>query len=147
MSCSRSKDTFSSRLYHQTTSKYNGYFYAKESIKEGIVSLEMNHEENWKELLPVFIYGDENEAKSVYPQMDRAILKTSTVIDRHAMIIKKKEQNKWIKYNYLVMGQAYFYKKQYEEATKVFDYVIKQYKDDEIKHYLKAIHQTLKGGG
>lgn len=133
-SCSRSKDTFTSRLYHQTTSKYNGYFYAKESIKEGIETLNMRHQENWKEILPVFVYGTDEEAKAIYPQMDRSILKTSTVIDRHAMIIKKKEENKWIKYNYLVMGQAYFYKKQFEEATKVFDYIIKQYKEEEIKY-------------
>ena len=120
-SCSRSKDTFTSRWFHQTTSKYNGYFYANESIKDGVQSLELRHIENWKDILPVFIYGDEDEAKNIYPQMDRAILKTSTVIDRHAMIIKKKEKNKWIKYNYLVMGRAYFYKQQYEEAAKVFD--------------------------
>lgn len=132
-SCSRSKDTFTSRLYHQTTTKFNGYFYAKESIKEGIETLNIRHEENWKDILPVFVYGTEDEAKAIFPQMDRAILKTSTVIDRHAMVIKKKEENKWIKYNYLVMGQAYFYKHQFEEATKVFDYVIKQYKDEEIK--------------
>ncbi len=66
--------------------------------------------------------------------MDRAIFKTSTVIDRHSMTIKKKEENKWIKYNYLVMGEAYFYKKQYDEAIKVFDFIIKQYKDEDIKY-------------
>lgn len=133
-SCSRSKDSFTSRLYHQTTSKYNGYFYAEESIKEGISSLENRYLENWKEILPVYVYGDEKESKSIYPQMDRAIFKTSTVIDRHTMTIKKKEKNKWIKYNYLVMGKAYFYKKQFEEATKVFDYIIKQYKDEDISN-------------
>jgi tetratricopeptide (TPR) repeat protein len=132
-SCSRSKDTFTSRLYHQTTAKYNGYFYAKESINEGIATIEVNYQENYKEILPVFVYGDEKDAKNVFPQMDRAIFKTSTVIDRHAMTIKKKEVNKWIKYNYLVMGKAYFYKKQYDEAIKVFDFIIKQYKDDDIK--------------
>ncbi len=132
-SCSRTKDSFSSRLYHQTTTKFNGYFYAKESIDEGVSTLKTRHIENWKEILPVFVYGDEQEAKSVYPQMDRAILKTSTVIDRHSMTIKKKEENKWIKYNYLTMGEAYFYKKQFEESIKVFDYIIKQYKDEDIK--------------
>ena len=133
-SCSRSKDTFTSRLYHQTTSKFNGYFYANESLNEGIATLEVQHKDDWKNILPVFIYGTDLEAKNIYPQMDRAILKTSTVIDHHAMTIKKKEENKWIKYNYLVMGKAYFYKHQFEEATKVFDYIIKQYKDEDIKY-------------
>jgi len=133
-SCSRSKDSFTSKLYHQTTSKYNGYFYAEESLKEGIATLEVQHKDDWKKILPVFIYGSDLESKNIYPQMDRAILKTSTVIDRHTMTIKKKEENKWIKYNYLVMGEAYFYKHQFDEAIKVFDYIIKQYKDEDIKY-------------
>ncbi|RLD26961.1 MAG: hypothetical protein DRI54_01890 [Bacteroidetes bacterium] len=134
ISCSRKKETWSSRSYHQTTAKYNGYFYAKTSIAEGIIMLESNHDENWKEILPVFIIGDDKESKSLYPQMDRAIEKSSMVIDRHSMVIKKKEENKWIKYNYFVIGQAYFYKHNYDEARKIFDFIIKQYKDEPIKN-------------
>jgi tetratricopeptide (TPR) repeat protein len=133
LSCSRKKDTWSSRSYHQTTAKYNGYFYAKESIKEGMAILNAEHEEDWYEILPVFVIGSERESKSIYPQMDRAIEKASNVIDRHSMVIKKKEDNKWIKYNYYVIGQAYFYKHDYNEARKMFDFIIKQYKDEPIK--------------
>ena len=80
--------------------------------------LETDHKENWKDILPVFIIGSEKESKSLYPQMDRAIEKSSMVIDRHSMVIKKKEENKWIKYNYFVIGQAYFYKHNFYEARK-----------------------------
>ena len=134
MSCSRKKETWTSRSYHQTTAKYNGYFYAKNSIAEGIFTLESNYEENWKEVLPVFIIGTDKDSKSIYPQMDRAIEKSSAVIDRHSMVIKKQEENKWIKYNYFVIGQAYFYKHNFDEARKIFDFIIKQYKDDPIKN-------------
>ena len=96
--------------------------------------LETNHEENWKEILPVFVIGNEKESKSIYPQMDRAIEKSSMVIDRHSMVIKKKEENKWIKYNYFVIGQAYFYKHNFDEARKIFDFIIKQYKDEPIRN-------------
>lgn len=96
--------------------------------------LETSHKENWKEILPVFIIGDDKESKSIYPQMDRAIEKSSAVIDRHSMVIKKKEENKWIKYNYFVVGQAYFYKHNFDEARKVFDFIVKQYKDEPIRN-------------
>jgi len=86
--------------------------------------LETDHRENWYLILPVFIIGDEKEAKNIYTQMDRVISKASKVIDRHSMIIKKKEENKWIKFNYFVIGQAYFYKKDYTEAAKLFDFII-----------------------
>ena len=134
LSCSRKKETWSSRSYHQTTAKYNGYFYAKNSIAEGITMLESGNQENWKEILPVFIIGTDKESKSLYPQMDRAIEKSSAVIDRHSMVIKKKEENKWIKYNYFVIGEAYFYKHNFYEARKIFDFIIKQYKDEPIKN-------------
>lgn len=96
--------------------------------------LETDHKENWKDILPVFIIGSEKESKSLYPQMDRAIEKSSMVIDRHSMVIKKKEENKWIKYNYFVIGQAYFYKHNFYEARKIFDFIVKQYKDEPIKN-------------
>ena len=96
--------------------------------------LETSHKENWKEILPVFIIGDDKESKSIYPQMDRAIEKSSAVIDRHSMVIKKKEENKWIKYNYFVIGQAFFYKHNFDEARKIFDFIVKQYKDEPIKN-------------
>ena len=133
-SCSRKKDTWSSRAYHQTTARYNGYFYAGESLKEGLAVLQSDYKENWNQILPVFIVGDDKESKNIYPQMDRTISKASMVIDRHSMIIKKKEENKWIKFNYLVIGKAFFYKKDYKEAYKVFDFIIKQYKNDPIKN-------------
>ena len=132
-SCSRKKETWSSRSYHQTTAKYNGYFYAKESIEEGLAILDADHKENWKEILPVFVIGSDKESKSIYPQMDRAIEKASLVIDRHSMVIKKKEENKWIKFNYFVVAQAYFYKHDFDEARKIFDFIIKQYKAEPIK--------------
>jgi len=96
--------------------------------------LETKHRDNWKDILPVFIIGDDKESKSIYPQMDRAIEKSSVVIDRHSMVIKKKEENKWIKYNYFVIGEAYFYKHNFSEARKIFDFIIKQYKDDPIRN-------------
>jgi TolA-binding protein len=131
--CSTKKNTLINRTYHNTTARYNGYFNAKESIKEGVTSIQNSHKENYEELLPIFIYGDDAAAQSVYPQMDRAIEKCSKVIVKHSMEIKKKEHNKWIDNCYFLIGQAYFYKKDYPKAEEHFKYVIKQYPETDSK--------------
>jgi TolA-binding protein len=87
-----------------------------------------NKEEDYLELLPVFVMPTEEEAKNLYPQMDEVIEKCSTVIDRHSMEISKKEHNKWIDDCYLMIGVANFYKGQYAKAEEMSSYVAKKYK-------------------
>ena len=92
--CSTKKNTLISRTYHNITSHYNAYFYANESMKEGIAKLEKLHEDNYEEVLSVFKYGDEQNAKNIYPEMDRAIEKASSVIQKHEIKEKPGQKNK-----------------------------------------------------
>ncbi|MBA2584084.1 MAG: tetratricopeptide repeat protein [Bacteroidetes bacterium] len=132
--CSTKKNTFVNRSFHNLTARYNGYFYAKESIKEGVVKLEKGHFDDYARVLPVYQLGDEKAAKSVYPEMDRAFKKSSNVIQRHSIFIKDIEYVKWIDDNYMTIGISHYYKKDYFAAIEVFDYVLKQYKKNEIKY-------------
>ena len=50
--------------------------------------------------------------------MDKAVKKGSIVIQRHSIKIDGKEYCKWIDDNYLMIGKAYFYKADFEEAIK-----------------------------
>jgi len=65
--------------------------------------------------------------------MDKAIRKGSIVIQRHSIKIRGKEYCKWIDDNYLLIGKAYFYKGEYEEAIKTFNYIINEYNKNEIR--------------
>ena len=132
--CSRKKDVFTSRAFHETTSHYNGYFNAQELIKETISEIELSFKDDYSAILPIYKIGGEVEAKGMYPQMDKAILKCSTVIDRHSMRIEKKEKNDWIDDNYLTIGQAHFYKQSYKDAEEVFTYIAKTYKKSDIRY-------------
>jgi tetratricopeptide (TPR) repeat protein len=133
LSCARDKDRFINRSYHNTTSRYNGYFNAKEIMRETNIGLEQNRDEQWHEVLPIFLYPDESNAQNFYPQMDMIIEKTSVVIKNHSMKIKGEEKCKWIDDSYFLMGQAYFYKNDWYEAAKTFEFVSKEYKKNPIR--------------
>ena len=86
--CSQEKNSFVNRSYHNVTAKFNGYYNAREKVREGVKKLEANYEEDYKTLLPIYIYGTEEEAKSVASEMDAAIEKCSRVIEMHSMEIR-----------------------------------------------------------
>lgn len=139
--CSTERDSFVHRVYHNTTARYNGFFYAKESLREGKEKLIENHKDNYDEILPIYIYGSEEEASTIYPQMERVIEKSSLVVDEHTMKVsgryKKKmerpEMNKWIDDNYLLIGIGHYYKREYYKAEEFFKFVRKKYESPEMQ--------------
>lgn len=132
--CSRKKSGFTNRLYHNTTSHYNWYFNATEILRLTESQLWANKEDDYLELLPVYVVPGEEEQKSLYPQMDDIIEKCSTVIDRHSMEISKEEHNKWIDDCFLLIGIANYYKGQYAKTEEMTSYVAKKYKGQESKY-------------
>lgn len=132
--CSKKKSGVTNRVYHQTTARFNGYFNAKEITLALEEQLRLTHEENWDELIPVFIYPDEEKAQSLYPELDLVIEKCSKVINRHSMRIRSKEHNKWIDDNYFLIGKANFYKRDYGKAREMFTYVSKAFKKQDTRY-------------
>lgn len=133
LGCSRKKNSFTRRAYHNTTTRYNSFFNAREIKKKNELEIREAHKDDYSEILPLFIYPDEAKAKSMYPDMDAIISKCSEAIDRHSMYIKKKEYNRWIADCYLLMGQARFYKQEYYVGEEVFVYIAKAYKQDPLR--------------
>lgn len=131
-----------SRWYHNTTSRYNGFFYAGEIIKENVQRMEKSNVDDYTRVLPLFIYPDAQGAKTYYPEMDKSIKKTSLVIQRHTIVDKKGKEIagavKWIDDNYLVLGKAHFYKREFFDAIESFEYVAKTYKKD-INRYVARL--------
>lgn len=141
--CSTEKDKRLNKFYHNTTAYYNGYFNAREIIKVSDKDYNRSVQEDFTELIPVNRYPNEEESKAFFPEMNRAIDKTSTVISKHAMPNVKKgrdakeEYGKWMDENWLVMGISFFYKREYEPAIEKFEYIIKMYPKDQSKYYAK----------
>ena len=133
-SCSTKKKSWISRQYHNTTARYNGYYNGSESIKYGIKKIQNSFVDDYSTVLPVFRTGDLKKAKSTLPYMDKAIQKGSVVIQKHSIKIRGKEYCRWIDDNYLMVGKAYFYKGEFEEAAKTFSFIIEEYKKSLISH-------------
>lgn len=131
--CSTKKNTFTRRLYHNLTSHYNVYWNGRESLREGVEKLDEKAVDNYNEILTVFNYGTTSDAQSVNPQMDRAIQKASITIQKHSMVFHGEEKINWIDDAYMLIGKAYFYKQEYFSARRTFNFVIREYPENDIK--------------
>ena len=131
--CSTKKKSWVNRQYHNTTAKFNGYFNGKESLKSGVKKLHANYRDDYTAIIPVYPTGDLKKSKKTHSYMDKAIKKGSIVIQRHSIKIKGKEYCKWIDDNYLLVGKAYFYKGEFEDAIKTFSFIKNEYKKNEIR--------------
>jgi tetratricopeptide (TPR) repeat protein len=133
-SCSTKKNTFTRRVYHNLTAHYNTYWNGNESFKEGLRTLDENVKDNYAMVLPVYKYGNAQDAQSVTPNMDRAIEKSSKVIQRHSMYFSRKEWVKKIDDSYLLIGKSYLYKREFSSARRTFEFVINRFKDEDSQY-------------
>ena len=132
-SCSTKKKSWVNRQYHNTTARYNGYFNGNESIKTGVKKLHKSHIDDYTTIISVFPTGNLKKSKKTHSYMTKAIKKGSIVIQRHSMKIRGKEYCRWIDDSYLMVGKAYFYKGDFDEAINTFNYVKNEYSKNEIR--------------
>ncbi len=134
MACSTTKNTFVNRTFHNLSAHYNGLFNATLKLEDGEQKLAASHEDKYDRVLSVFQYANKEKAKAIYPQMDDAIKRTSTVITRHTIVTKAGNEipsaEKWIDDNWLVYGKALFFKHEYFDAIETFKYIESTYKTE-----------------
>jgi TolA-binding protein len=136
VACSTEKNTFVNRTYHGTTARYNGYFNANELIRQSMVSYRASLKEDYYELLPIEPLPNEEQVVGMYPAIDTAIAKCAKVIQKHSMPSndkpskKKEEHNPWIDENWITIGIAQYYRRDYDAAIKNFNFVKKFYSND-----------------
>lgn len=129
--CSTKKNTWINRNYHNLNAKFNGYFNGNEALKEAVTAMEDNYKDDYNKVLPIYTYGDQKDAKTATPAMEKVFKKASFVIQRHSMLIKGQEHCSWIDDTYLMIGQSHFYKHEYFAGVEVFEYVISEFKKQE----------------
>jgi tetratricopeptide (TPR) repeat protein len=137
-SCSTSKNTGASRAYHNLTARYNGYYYSNVNIDEGVYKIEKSHKDNYDKILPIYIYPSPERAKATFPEFDKAIKKSSLCIQRHAIKDKKGKEipsaGKWIDNNWINIGIAHFYKREFYSGIEAFEYVTRTYTKSDDKY-------------
>lgn len=114
------------------TARFNGYYWSSEAIKEGVFKIEGNNKDNFEKVLPVYIMPNNEGAKATFPDFDKAIKKSSLVIQRHTIKDKKDNEiptaGKWIDNNWVNIGISRFYKREFFSGIEAFDYVVRTYK-------------------
>jgi tetratricopeptide (TPR) repeat protein len=138
VSCSTTKNTVVSRAYHNLTARYNGYYYSCVNIDDGIYKLEKANKDNFDKILPVYIYPPSDKVKATVAEFDKAIKKSSLCIQKHAIKDKKGEvipsSGNWIDNNWINIGIAHIYKREFFSGLESFEYVAKTYKASKDKY-------------
>jgi tetratricopeptide (TPR) repeat protein len=145
------KNTGASRFYHGMTAKYNIYFNGYESFKAGVLKVTEGYRDDYAEILRVFEFSDPATSSLCNSDMERAIQKASKLIslksitskpeikdknsdaERERDLLDRKEYNQWVDDSYLLIGKSRFYKHEYNEATSVLEYCIKEANDQNIR--------------
>jgi len=129
VSCSTRKNNFATRTYHTVTSKYNVNFNGKEALLKAMEDLDKKRQDNYLEILPIYYYPPKQDLSSAFPSLDRAIEKSSKSVFKHSILVRGVEHVKPMNEAYMMMGKAYFYKQDYNQAKRVFNYIIATYSD------------------
>jgi tetratricopeptide (TPR) repeat protein len=134
-SCSSQKDTFTNRLYHNTTAKFNAYYYAKEKILALEKEIEIEHQEDFSQVLPVFYPIDSSTVSAKEELLKEAREMASKAVDWHKI-------SKWVDPSYFLIGKVDYYKGKHEEAQNTFKFLNVNSSQDDVRHI--ALIQLLR---
>lgn len=127
LGCSQEKNTWTSLAWHNTLAHYNGYFLAREKVKEFEADQWANAKDNYNKVLEVYPFPPLGSGAAANATMDEVIKKASIPIQRH-------KNSRWVDDSYFLIGKARFYKEDWENAIQTFKYINTKFKDNEVKH-------------
>ncbi len=127
--CSTEKAKWSNIQFHNTTCHYNVYWNGNESLKAGLLKLKQNAADDYTTFLPPEYLGTDQVARTIYPEMDRAIEKGIKGIKKHSIFVDGEEHVPYIKECYLLTAYATFYKQDYVSTINTCNILVTQFKD------------------
>ena len=110
------KFTIPRRFMQNTVSHYNYFFNAENKINAVIERARMANADNFVTLLPYYSYSLENTAMQK-TELDSVILKSTAGILLHDL------RSDWVDDLYLLIGQAYFLRKDLDSAAMTFQFI------------------------
>lgn len=139
VSCSQTKNTAFYRGWHNMNAHYNGSFYSELYLNETIKKIEKEHKDDFTKLIPLYIYTDNESAKTYTDDLDNTIKKSSIVIQHHVIMERRSKKEipnacKWIDENYILIGRAHLYKRDLFSALEAFEYVATIYSKPKTKY-------------
>jgi tetratricopeptide (TPR) repeat protein len=127
LACSSERNTFTNRLYHNTTAKYNAYYLAKGKILELESTIQSGHQEDFSQILPIFYPIDSGTIDQNKELLIDAKDLASKAIDWHRI-------SKWKDDSYFLLGMIDYYQADFDDALNTFKYVNVNGKDKNLRH-------------
>lgn len=106
------------QIVQNTFTHYNYFFNADKKMDEALANMLRTKKDNYDSLLALFPFNPDRDSSLLSSDMDSIIYKASMGIQIHD------PRTKWGDDLYLLLGQAYFYKGNYNEASASFRYIL-----------------------
>ncbi len=136
------KYTIPRKLIQNLSTHYNFFFNANIKLNDVIIGAKQGFRDDYTELLPFYNYTlDATAAQKT--ELDSVLQKCNAAILLHDL------RNEWIDDMYMLMGKAYFFKKQMDSAGITFQYInyyFQPKKPDELG-YKKYVGSNLNDEG
>lgn len=126
-SCAPERKGIVANVYHNTTARYNAYFYAKLHMDEIQQAVMESQENNFNKILAIFPKTDTSLINSLNTKIEDCIKKASVAIERHP-------NSHWADDSYILIGQCRLYNQNFSDAIETFKYVNTQSKDNSARH-------------
>ncbi|MBC7903772.1 MAG: tetratricopeptide repeat protein, partial [Gemmatimonadaceae bacterium] len=133
------KYTVTRRFVQNTVSHYNYYFNANEKLKDILLRAKTDHKDDFSELISFYNYTIDGTSR-YKTDLDSVIYKTTAGILLHDL------RTNWVDNFYLLMGQAYFYRKSFDSAYLTFQYLNFAFSPKEEDGYDKVIGSNSNEG-
>lgn len=109
---------FPRSVFQNTFTRFNYYFNADQKMDEALDNMQRFRQENYDSLLSLYPFDPDRDSSVLAADMDSIIRKASVGIQIHD------PRTKWGDDLYLLLGQAYYYKADYENASDAFKYIV-----------------------
>jgi len=133
------KFTLPRRFFQNTVTHYNWYFNANNKLNEVVARAKALHKDDYSQLLSFYNYDlDITAADS--SELDSVLYRSNAGILVHDL------RNSWIDNLYMLMGRAYYYKKEMDSAYLTFQYINYAFSPKEKDGYDKPIGSNAAEG-
>ena len=131
ISCSRKKDKWVNRTWHDVTTKNNTLYNGRNAFTQGREELIQTYRDNFWEVLPVermIVSEDVRLPNEVLNQnFDRAEEKAAKAIQKHSMLINDREKNPKMDESFMLLGKARYFEQRFVPALEAFNYILYKY--------------------
>jgi len=121
--CSRHKDKFINRTYHNTTTVYNVLYNGNNSLQKAEGIIVDNFDDDFKEILPISPFEVGMKAMKARSHLQKADEKATKAVQKHSMNIGGNERNAYMDEAYLLLGKARYYQSKFLPALEAFNYI------------------------